>query len=293
MVTTIKSDRHRLSVRSVVLFYNEQKPEAVKSYRAVMQVLRSKRIKVWLGHTSEGQRRLAMADIAIALGGDGTMLRVARVLAPHAVPLFGINSGGLGFLSGSDAVELKRNLKTVLAGGFELEERWMLSVEVYRGERRTFGPNIALNDCVIRCGDTARAITLRASSGELFLANYFGDGLILSTPTGSTAYALAAGGPVVDPRLNAFLIAPICPHTLTQRSLIIPAEHPLSVKLDQRHAHEQPPEALMSLDGQVGCSLRLGEEVRIRRFEKPFRLLLNPKRSYFDTLRRKLKWGER
>ncbi|MBI4348523.1 MAG: NAD(+)/NADH kinase [Elusimicrobia bacterium] len=288
-----KSHQQRHGVRSVVLFYNEQKPEAVKTFKPVLQMLRAKRIKVWMGHTAEGQRKLAVADIAIALGGDGTMLRVARVLAPHAVPLFGVNSGGLGFLSGTDQSELRRNLSLVLAGGFEMEERWMVSVEVFRGERRTFGPNIALNDCVIRCGDTARAITLRACSGELFLANYFGDGLIVSTPTGSTAYALAAGGPVVDPRLNAFLIAPICPHTLTQRPLIIPAEHPLAVKLAQRHAHEQSPEALMSLDGQVGCSLRLGEEVRIRRYEKPFRLLLNPKRSYFETLRRKMKWGER
>lgn len=292
-MTAIKPSRPRRAVRSVVLFYNEQKPEAVKTLRLVQQILRAKQVKVWLGRTAEGQRKLAVADIAIALGGDGTMLRVARQLAPHAVPLFGINSGGLGFLSGTDATDLRRNLLSVLAGGFEMEERWMLSVEVFRGERRTFGPNIALNDCVIRCGDTARAITLRAASGELFLANYFGDGLILSTPTGSTAYALAAGGPVVDPRLNAFLIAPICPHTLTQRPLIIPAEHPLSVKLAQRHAHEQPPEALMSLDGQLGCSLRLGEEVRIRRYEKPFRLLLNPTRSYFETLRSKLKWGER
>ncbi|MBI5200938.1 MAG: NAD(+)/NADH kinase [Elusimicrobia bacterium] len=265
----------------------------MKTFKAVQSILRAKRIKVWLGHTAEGQKKLAVADIAIALGGDGTMLRVARQLAPHAVPLFGINSGGLGFLSGTDPTLMKRNLSAVLAGAFEMEERWMVSVEVYRGAKRTFGPHIALNDCVIRCGDTARAITLRASSGELFLANYFGDGLIVSTPTGSTAYALAAGGPVVDPRLDAFLIAPICPHTLTQRPLIIPAEHPLAVRLARRHAHEQPPEGLMSLDGQVGCTLHLGDEVRIRRFEKPFRLLLNPKRSYFETLRRKLHWGER
>lgn len=288
-----KSRRQGQAVHSVVLFYNEQKPEAQTTLKPVLRILKDRGVTVYMGHSPDGQKRLPVADIAIALGGDGTMLRVARSLAPHGVPLFGINSGGLGFLSGTDIKELKRNLTAVLLGLFELEERWMLNVEVFRGDRRTFGPNIALNDCVIRCGDTARAITLRAFSGELFLANYFGDGLIISTPTGSTAYALAAGGPVVDPRLNAFLIAPICPHTLTQRPLIIPAEHPISVKLAMRHAHEQSPEALMSLDGQVGCSLRLGEEVRIRRFEKPFRLLLNPKRSYFETLRRKLKWGER
>ncbi len=260
--------------------------------KIVNALLKKRRVRVWMGHTAEGQARLPLADIAIALGGDGTMLRTARYLAPHAVPLFGINSGGLGFLSGSDASDLRRNLQVVLDGGFELEERWMIVVEVYRGDKKTFGPHIALNDCVIRCGDQARAITLKAYSADLFLANYFGDGLIVSTPTGSTAYALAAGGPVVDPRLNALLVAPICPHTLTQRPLIIPAEHPLSVRLAQRNVHERPM-ALMSLDGQLGCSLKLGQEVRMRRYEKPFRLLLNPKRSYFEILRRKLKWGER
>ena len=292
-MSAIRSRRPGQAVRSAVLFYNEQKPDTQVALKPVLKMLKNRRVAVWMGHTPEGRKRLPDADVAIALGGDGTMLRVARSLAPHGVPLFGINSGGLGFLSGTELKELKRNLATVLDGGFELQERWMLKAEVLRGGRRTFGPNIALNDCVIRCGDTARAITLRAFSGQSFLADYFGDGLIISTPTGSTAYALAAGGPVVDPRLAAFLIAPICPHTLTQRPVIIPAEHPVSVRLVVRQGHEESPEALMSLDGQIGCALRLGEEVRIRRFEKPLRLLVNPKRSYFETLRRKLKWGER
>ena len=259
----------------------------------MLKILRARGVAVWMGRDAKDRKRLESADIAIALGGDGTMLRAARSLAPYAVPLFGINSGGLGFLSGTDLKELQRNLTAVLAGGFELDERWMLEVEVYRRGRRVFGPNVALNDCVIRGGETARAITLRAFSGDLFLADYFGDGLIVSTPTGSTAYALAAGGPVVDPRVDAFLVAPICPHTLTQRPVIIPTGQPISVRFSRRPGHERTPEALMSLDGQVSCSLKLGADVRVRRFEKPFRLLLDPKRSYFETLRRKLKWGER
>ena len=275
-----------------MLFYNEQKPEAVQTYKIVTGLLKARHIRYWNGNDSDSNARLPLADIAIALGGDGTMLRTARLLAPYSIPLLGINSGGLGFLSGTDAVEIRRHFPAIMAGGFDLEERWMLTTEVYRGDKRVFGPHIALNDCVIRCGDTARAITLKAFSGELFLANYFGDGLIISTPTGSTAYALAAGGPVVDPRLDAFLIAPICPHSLTQRPVIIPAEYPLIVRLAQRNPHERPA-GLMSLDGQMGCAMKLGSEVRIRRYEKPFRLLLNPTRSYFDILRRKLKWGER
>ena len=281
------------AIRTVILFFNEQKPEAIQPMKTVLGMLKSRGIKVWMGNAKGMEKRVPMSDVGIALGGDGTMLRAARLLAPHSVPLLGINTGGLGFLSGTDASELRRNFTTFLAGGFQLEERWMLSAEVHHGGDRVFGPHIALNDCVIRCGDQARAITLKASAAGLFVADYFGDGLIISTPTGSTAYALAAGGPVVDPRLDAFLVAPICPHTLTQRPLIIPAGYPLSVKLAVRHAHELSPQALVSLDGQVGASLQVGAEVRVRRYERPFKLIVNPKRSYFEILRRKLKWGER
>lgn len=280
------------SIRSVVLYFNEQKPEAMRWVKSVAALFKARGIRVWLGGVPGMHRRLPLADLAVALGGDGTMLRAARLLAPHSIPLLGINTGGLGFLSATDASELRRHIPAILSGKFELEDRWMLSVEVFNGKRRIFGPNIGLNDCVIRCGDQARAITLKASCSRLFVADYFGDGLIVSTPTGSTAYALAAGGPVVDPRLDAFIIAPICPHTLTQRPLIIPAGYPVSVRLAPRNPHDRP-QTLVSLDGQVGCCLPLHAEVRISRFEKPFRLLVNPARSYFEVLRNKLKWGER
>ena len=150
----------------------------------------------------------------------------------------------------------------------------------------------AARDRLTQEADQARAVTLSTRSGERFVADYFGDGLIVSTPTGSTAYALAASGPIVDPRLDVLLIAPICPHTLTQRPLIIPAFDPLTVMLTARYAHEAP-RVLLSLDGQLGCALKVGDEVRIARYEKPFKLLLNPDRSYYEILRRKLKWGER
>jgi len=287
-----KSQAKDSSIRSVILFHNEKKPEAVRWVKAVRTLLQSRGVRVWMGGSGALHKRLPMADIAMAVGGDGTMLRAARLLAPRSVPLMGINSGGLGFLSGSEAQEFQRNLPAILAGKFVLEERWMLSVHADLEGRRVFGPEIALNDCVIRCGDQARAIMLHASCANLFVADYFGDGLIVSTPTGSTAYALAAGGPVVDPRLNAFLVAPICPHTLTQRPLIIPAKEPVVVQLTTRSLGEKP-DALISLDGQVGGSLPVGAEVVIRRYEKPFKLLMDPRRSYFEVLRRKLKWGER
>jgi NAD+ kinase len=287
-----KQDKDNRAISSAVVFYNESKPEAVRMVKVVMRALKARGVRVSVAHEDSIGEKLRLADIAVALGGDGTMLRVARLLAPHSIPLLGVNSGGLGFLSGTDASEFSKNCKAILDGRFMLEERWMISVEVHRAGKRLFGPNIALNDCVIRCGDQARAISLRTISDSNFMADYFGDGLIVSTPTGSTAYNLAASGPIVDPSLNVLLISPICPHTLTQRPLIIPGSDPLTIKLTTRRQHEAP-RVLMSLDGQVGCALRVGDEVRITRYPKPFKLLLNPARSYYEVLRRKLKWGER
>ncbi|MBI5629253.1 MAG: NAD(+)/NADH kinase [Elusimicrobia bacterium] len=284
---------HKQPIKTAVLFYNQTKPEAVRMMQVVQKLLKERKVKVWVIQESAAPReRLRLADIAVALGGDGTMLRAARILAPHSIPLLGINSGGLGFLSSTDASEFRRHCDAILKGRFVLEERWMIAVEALRDGKKIFGPYIALNDCVIRCGDQARAISLRTRSNDRFVADYFGDGLIVSTPTGSTAYALAASGPIVDPRLEVLLIAPICPHTLTQRPLIIPAADPLVIRLTTRRAHEAP-RVLLSLDGQMGCALKVGDEVRITRYEKPFKLLLNPKRSYYEVLRRKLMWGER
>jgi NAD+ kinase len=278
-------------VRSVAIFHNETKPEARRMTQEVAALLRRQGAAVRVLRGRPGGRDLQAADLAVALGGDGTMLRAARILAPYSIPLLGINTGHLGFLTGIDLAGFRRGCRDILRGRFLIEERWMVAVEVCRGRRRVFGPHLALNDCVIRCGDQARAILLTARSGARFVADYFGDGLIVATPTGSTAYALAASGPIVDPGLDVFLVAPICPHTLTQRPLIVSAGSPFTVGLFSRHPGEAP-RVLVSLDGQVGCALRLGDEVRVRRYDKPFRLVLDPHHSYFETLRRKLRWGQ-
>lgn len=289
-----ESKSSKRAIHSAVVFYNDAKPEAVRMMRVVTLELRKRGVKVWPGNgPGEMRDRLRLADIAVALGGDGTMLRAARLLAPHSIPLLGVNSGGLGFLSGTDEADFKSDCDRILEGKFFLEERAMIQAEAWRDGKKIFGPHIALNDAVIRCGDQARAISLRTRSGERWVADYFGDGLIVSTPTGSTAYALAASGPIVDPSLDVLLIAPICPHTLTQRPLIVPQTESLSIRLTTRRPNETAPRVLLSLDGQVGCSLKVGDEVRISRYARPFKLLLNPKRSYYEVLRRKLKWGER
>jgi NAD+ kinase len=275
---------------SVLIFRNEAKTDSSRTLALVRSLLKTRGVRAVTAARLPSARSLRDADLAIALGGDGTMLHVARQIAPRGIPLLGVNIGTLGFLSGTEAGDLKRCVDSVLAGRFAVEERSMLSAEVLRGGRRIYGPDLALNEVVIRCGEQARAITLSTRSGERFVADYFGDGLIVATPTGSTAYSLAASGPIVDPSLDVTLVAPICPHTLTQRPLIVPAHLPLTIRLGRRREGEAP-RVLVSLDGRSGCDLKIGDEVRVRRAETPLRLLLPPGRSFFEVLRRKLKWG--
>jgi NAD+ kinase len=238
------------------------------------------------------QSRLRVVDLAISIGGDGTMLKSARAVAPLGTPLLGVNSGGLGFLAGVDSENFVRRLGAILSGAFKQEERLMIEAEVWRKKREVFGPSLALNDCVIRCGDQARAILLRMSSSGRKIADYLGDGLILSTPTGSSAYALAASGPLIEPSLKVLLSLPICSHMMTQRPLIFSGSESIVVTLAKRRSNEVP-QVLLSLDGQIGCPIQVGDEIRIKSFDRPLRLLLDPSLSYYETLRRKLRWGER
>lgn len=277
---------------SVLVFRNEAKADSSRTLALIRALLKARGVRAVTAARVPTARSLRDADLAIALGGDGTMLHVAREVAPRGIPLLGVNMGTLGFLSAAEAGDLRRCVNSVLSGRFAVEERSMLSAEVLRGGRRIYGPDLALNEVVIRCGEQARAITLSTRSGERFVADYFGDGLIVATPTGSTAYSLAASGPIIDPSLDVTLVAPICPHALTQRPLIVPAHLPLTIRLGKRREGEAP-RVLVSLDGRPGCDLKLGDEVRVRRAETPLRLLLPPGRSFFEVLRRKLKWGQR
>jgi|CXWL01.1.fsa_nt_gi NAD+ kinase len=277
---------------SALIFRNEAKPDSSRMLALVRSLLKARGVRAVAASRKPTALSLRNADFAIALGGDGTMLAVAREVAPRGIPLLGVNIGTLGFLSGTETSALRRCLEEVLSGRFGVEERSMFSAEVLRDGRRVFGPDLALNEVVIRCGEQVRAVTLSTRSGERFVADYFGDGLIVATPTGSTAYSLAAMGPIVDPCLDVTLISPICPHTLTQRPLIVPAHLPLSIRLGRRRADEAP-RALVSLDGRLGCELKIGDEVRVRRAETPLRLLMPPGRSFFEILRRKMKWGAR
>lgn len=260
--------------------------------KAVREMLKEEGVQYWMAGQKGTSDQLRACDIAIALGGDGTMLRTARVLEPFSVPLLGVNAGGLGFLSAVDLKGFKKEVKRIFSWGFVEEPRWMLAVELRRGSKTVFGPHVALNDCVIRCSDTARAVSLQVESSGRFVAAYFGDGLIISTPTGSTAYALAVGGPVVVPGVDAFLLAPICPHSLTTRPLVTPSDPPVTVRLVKKNPHDKP-KGIVSLDGQREHPVAVDDDILVRRHGKPFRILLPPERSHFELLRAKLKWGER
>lgn len=229
----------------------------------------------------------AASDLLIVFGGDGTLLAASRSMGDRAVPILAINLGGLGFLTSVTLAELYAILEDVLAERSLMSERTLLEAQVVRGDAK-HSKYRALNDAVLNKGALARIVDLDLSVNGEFVCTYKADGLIISTPTGSTAYSLAAGGPIVQPTVAAFVITPICPHTLTNRPLVIPDSSIVDVTF---RAGDAP--IYLTLDGQVGVELKPTDEIVIRRAEQKLRLLNPPKKSYFEILRDKLKWGER
>jgi len=228
-----------------------------------------------------------LADLLLVLGGDGTLLSVARLVGARDVPILGVNLGGLGFLTEVTLEELYQALDMVLQGTYEVTQRILLSATVHRqGER--IAEYVALNDAVINKGALARMIELETHIDGQYVTTFRADGLILSTPTGSTAYSLAAGGPIVYPTLRALVMTPICPHTLNFRPIVIPDS--AKVEIVQGSANEN---AYLTLDGQVGFTLRHRDVIKVVRSEHTITLLKAPGKNYFQILRAKLKWGER
>jgi NAD+ kinase len=226
-------------------------------------------------------------DLAVVAGGDGTLLSVARVAGPLGVPILGVNLGGLGFLTELQPDELFSGLTRVLAGDFTIEERQTLRVRLHR-RRGAPIEHALLNDAVITKAALARMITLAMRIDGDEVATYTSDGLILATPTGSTAYSLSAGGPILHPSVNALVVAPICPHTMTHRPLVVPGDARVRVTLTS-----VVEEAYLTLDGQVGYPFRHADAVVVDTHPRPVRLVRVSQRSFFDVLRRKLRWGER
>ena len=225
-------------------------------------------------------------DLLIVLGGDGTLLSMARAVGDLGVPILGVNLGGLGFLTATTLDEMLPALETLLAGGMEVEERLMLSASLRRGGQ-SVGEYIALNDVVITKSAMSRIIDLSVSVGGRHAISYRADGLIIATPTGSTAYNLSAGGPILFPTMDAVVLTPIAPHTPSNRPIVVPGAQRIEVALliDQ--------EVMLTMDGQVGVPLRERDVVEVQKAAARIRLVRFPQKDFFSVLRTKLKWGQR
>lgn len=224
-------------------------------------------------------------EMIIVLGGDGTFLSVARLSGCHKTPILGINLGSLGFLTETTLADLYCDLEEVMAGRYKVEQRMMLTAEVFRNGQ-VIASHSVLNDVVIHMGKLARIITLKVLVNGEFLNCFQADGLIVSSPTGSTAYSLSAGGPILYPTLNALLLTPICPHTLTNRPIVLPGESVLELL-------PQSKEMTLTLDGQTGVPIKKHDTVRVEKSDCNIQLIRFPQKNYFDVLRTKLNWGRR
>lgn len=230
---------------------------------------------------------VAGADLVIVLGGDGTLLSVARLIGGREVPILGVNLGGLGFLTEITLDELLPTLEAVLRNEFDVSRRLTLSARVLRGGD-VIASYEALNDAVITKTALSRIVDLETHVNGEYVATFRADGLIVATPTGSTAYCLAAGGPIIYPTLPALVIIPICPHTLTNRPLVVPDSAVVEVVQGTTGG-----DVHLTVDGQVGVPLQPRDVVALRRSDRTIALIKSPKLNYFELLRTKLKWGER
>jgi NAD+ kinase len=225
-------------------------------------------------------------DLVVVLGGDGTLLSAARVTAAIDVPLLGVNLGSLGFLTEVPLQSLYTMLEAIAAGRAAVEHRSLMHCELLRGET-VRGSYLVFNDAVVNKTALARLNNYDLFIDQAFVSSYRADGMIVATPTGSTAYSLSAGGPVLMPSVNAFVITPVAPHSLTHRPLVVPDSAEIEVLL-----HSEDEVAYLSLDGQPGFDLRDGDRVRCRRSEHQVNLFRTGT-DFFHVLRTKLKWGER
>lgn len=228
---------------------------------------------------------LSGCGLVVVLGGDGTMIAAARMIGEAEVPVLGINYGSLGYLTDFRIEELHTAVESVVSGKFETDHRVMLRTELIRNGESIAGGRV-LNDVVINKAALARIIAIEVRLNGLFVNSFRSDGLIVATPTGSTAYNLSAGGPIVYPSMNAVVLTPICPFTLTNRPIVIPDDAQIELKLESGSEG-----VILSLDGQTGFPLVVGDIVRIRKSRTTLNLVQPENRNYFDVLRKKLQWG--
>ncbi len=226
------------------------------------------------------------AEMMVVLGGDGTFLATARMLGDKQIPILGINFGTLGFLSEINLDEIYEAVELTLEGKARIRKRTMLDgiKTTPSGETESYK---VLNDFIVAKSQEARLIELRISTGDVMITRVRGDGVIISTPTGSTAYNLSAGGPILHPELDCFVITPICPHSLTFRPVVIPADREIHIETGRKDKN-----VMVTADGQGVCSLLHGDVFKVRRSESKVLKVISPRRGYFGVLRDKLRWGE-
>ena len=282
-------------IRTVGIVAKYQEPKAAQMVRWLVPWLKKRGKKVCVenglgrnGAQSCGKKMMAAkADLIISLWGDGTLLNIAPLVERPDVPILGVNMGGLGFITEVAADEFESVLSKTLEGDYEVEKRMTLEVRVIGKNNRRHKFRV-LNDAVITKGARSRIIDLETYVGDDYLCTYRADGLIISTPTGSTAYSLAAAGPILEPTLGAVVLSPICPHTLTNRPIVVPSHATIRVTL-----RSFGDTVILVPDGQPGVRLNNGDKVEARDYGLPVSLIKLPSRSYYEILRAKLKWGER
>ena len=273
------------------------KPDAIRLAGEVVEWLGEREAQVYVdeavapmihhSHSCPRSEISQWVDFLIVLGGDGTLLSTVRDMRGESIPILGVNLGGLGFLTETTLEELYPILEGILVGKIETESRMKLCAVVLRGGERV-GEYSVLNDVVISKSVLARIINLRNSINGSYVTTYRGDGVIVSTPTGSTAYSLAAGGPIIYPSMDSILITPICPHALTNRPLLIPDRATVEFTLESEDSDVQ-----LTLDGQVGRALNPFDQVIITKAQDQVFFIKSPFKDYFQILRTKFKWGER
>jgi len=269
-----------MKIAAVLIVTKPHQPEVAKVASELARWFEKKGIRASMDADSAAQ-----ADLCVVVGGDGTLLAAARLMGGHQLPILAINYGGMGFLTEVTREEMYNVLDEVLSGTTVTNTRMMMDVTVHRsGELvQTYQ---ALNDVVIHKGTLARIIELEARVDGQYVSKFRSDGLILSTPTGSTAYNVSAGGPIVYPTMAAIIMTPIASHTLTNRPLVLPAESRIETIL-----RSVPDDVYVTVDGQVGAKLERDDSVTVRKSQRFVQLLAPRGKDYFDVLREKLKWG--
>ena len=286
-------------MKTIGIIANLTKDEAAQTVIEVSKWLQDKNINLLITkdcaaalsldgcEAADNTRLISQTDCLIVFGGDGTLLNIARMTGAGNVPILAVNLGSLGFLTEVTLDELYPSLTKVLDGNFQLDERMMLRATIRNeNEDKIEAQSVALNDAVIRQGAFSRIVSLETYIDNEHVATYGADGLIVATPSGSTAHSLSAGGPIVQPGLSAFILTPICPHTLTVRPYIVSAESCVSIIIRSRHSN-----IMLTMDGQEAFDLHPNSVVEISKASETIKLIRSHKRSYYEVLKTKLKWG--